>query len=165
VDLTAEGRARAAELGRRLAEQAPPLAGILASDLLRARRTAAMTGQALGLPVELDPDLRERYFGAWTGLSWDELAQREGSTFPRLSVDEALTPPGGESLAEHAHRTWAAMARGVLRRKGRPFLNISHRGTLRVLLARLKGVPCGELEAPPAPPGWVTVNWPEGEGS
>src|ERR1700731_205740 len=45
---------------------------LYASDLSRARETAEILGAKLGLGVEVDPDLREKNWGNWEGLTSEE---------------------------------------------------------------------------------------------
>jgi probable phosphoglycerate mutase len=92
------------------------IAGIVASPLMRARRTAEIVGEAVGLPVALDPDLAEVDFGAREGLpmgDWydDWIAGRytppEGETFEALlirtlrGVNAALARPGPVLIVAH----------------------------------------------------------------
>src|SRR5215813_8680553 len=67
------------DLGRTQAARAvaslPPVEVIWASDLERARATAAVIGEALGLDVQVDVRLRERNAGEWTGLTRAEIEQ------------------------------------------------------------------------------------------
>jgi len=81
TDWNADGRLQGqtdrplSDFGRRQARQlADELAGeeleaIYASDLSRARETAEIIGDRLGLATVLDPDLREKDWGTWEGLS------------------------------------------------------------------------------------------------
>jgi probable phosphoglycerate mutase len=64
---------------------------ILASDLERARRTAELLAPD-GIVVELEPALRERHAGDWTGLTRAEIDER----YPGW-IDEHRSPPGFES--------------------------------------------------------------------
>ena len=79
TDWNADGRLQGhtdrplSDFGRRQARQlADELEGeqfdaIYASDLARARETAEIVGARLGLPVVLDPDLREKDWGTGRG--------------------------------------------------------------------------------------------------
>ena len=96
--LNAYGREQAEALAGRLARE--DVAAIYASDLARARETAEIVGERLGLPVVVDPDLREKNWGTWEGLTSEE----------RLRVELA-----GESTAEHRERTVRAVERIVER--------------------------------------------------
>src|SRR5579884_1391455 len=74
------GRRQAKELAERLSGER--VDAIYASDLARARETAEIVGERLGLPVVIDPDLREKNWGSWEGLTGDERAgvEYEGET-------------------------------------------------------------------------------------
>src|SRR5688572_19392365 len=60
------GEEQARDAARRLAPG--QFSRVLASDLRRARQTAEILADALRLPVEVDPDLREIDVGDWQGL-------------------------------------------------------------------------------------------------
>ncbi len=63
---------------------------IVASDLGRARRTAELVAPP-GVAVQVDPALRERHAGDWTGLTRAEIEAR----YPGW-IDEHRSPPGFE---------------------------------------------------------------------
>jgi broad specificity phosphatase PhoE len=63
---------------------------IFASDLERARRTAELLAPS-GVDVVLEPALRERHAGEWTGLTRAEIDER----YPGW-IDEGRSPPGFE---------------------------------------------------------------------
>jgi broad specificity phosphatase PhoE len=70
------------DLGRRQAEiLAEQLAGdtvsaVYSSDLRRARETARIVAERIGLPVTEDSALREIDVGSWSGLTRDEVRER-----------------------------------------------------------------------------------------
>src|ERR1700704_4943984 len=68
--LNDHGRRQAQALAERLAGNS--IDAVYASDLSRARETAEMVGEKLGLPVLVDPDLREKNWGNWEGLTSDQ---------------------------------------------------------------------------------------------
>jgi broad specificity phosphatase PhoE len=85
--LSDRGRAQAERLARRLAAEG--VARILSSDLARAAITANCVRAATGAPLEFDPLLQERNFGAIRGMPYAE-----------VGVDifaPSYAPPGGES--------------------------------------------------------------------
>ena len=96
--LSDRGVAQAKALARRLAGAG--LAGLISSDLPRARQTAEAIAAACGLNMVLTPLLHERNFGDLRGLPYDSLG------FDPLASDAA--PPGGESQAEFSARARAA---------------------------------------------------------
>ena len=92
VPLNARGRAQAAALAEELA--ADPPSAIYTSDLSRARETAEIVGTQLGVPVILEPRLREIHVGSREGLTAEEVGDREWD---------------GEPHAEHGVRVLAAV--------------------------------------------------------
>jgi probable phosphoglycerate mutase len=101
--LSTRGFAQAAALAGRLEHAG--LAGILCSDLLRARQTAEPLAAVTGLPVVYSALLQERNFGDLRGLAYDTLP------FDPMQLDDA--PPGGESSAVFLARVAAAFAEAV----------------------------------------------------
>jgi len=98
--LSERGLAQAAQLGTRLAESR--IGRILASDYARAAMTAESLSAATGIPVVLEPLLRERNFGELRGRRYDD-----------LEVDlfgPDFAPPGGEdwpTFHERVDRAWS----------------------------------------------------------
>jgi probable phosphoglycerate mutase len=93
IPLSAAGRAKMAALRLPVAATR-----VHASPMLRARQTA----QALGLenPV-LDSRLMEQNWGAWEGLTRDEILSRHGvDAFVKAGSGEAFRPGDGESTGE-----------------------------------------------------------------
>lgn len=105
--LSARGLAQAAALARRLARTG--LAGIVSSDLARARMTAAAVAGACALPLEVTPLLQERNFGDLRGRCYDDLG------YDPLAMVEA--PAGGESRADFSRRVEAVFAHLLERRR------------------------------------------------
>jgi len=73
------------------------IASIVASPLSRARVTAEIVGQALGLPITLDPDLQEVSFGVQEGQPMSEWFTEW--------VAARFTPDGGESFPDLRSRS------------------------------------------------------------
>ncbi|HEX8360055.1 MAG TPA: histidine phosphatase family protein [Longimicrobium sp.] len=133
--LSALGRGEAERLGAHLAGE--EFGRVVASDLLRARETAALA--LPGALVETDPRLREMSFGAWDGLTWNECVARDGDLIQRWSEDPAaVAPPAGESLAAFEARIAAALAE--LPEEG-SHLWVVHAGVIHAILARWMDVP------------------------
>ncbi|GAA0475074.1 phosphoglycerate mutase [Paractinoplanes deccanensis] len=80
VPLNDLGRQQALDAAELLIKFRPD--AIVSSDLLRASDTAAALAALSGLSITFDKRLRERYFGAWQGLTMTEVAQR----FPEQHV-------------------------------------------------------------------------------
>ncbi|QQS00998.1 MAG: histidine phosphatase family protein [Austwickia sp.] len=80
-------------------------ARILASDLRRASATARIIGERCGLPVGIDPRLREIHVGAWQGLDAAGVEAAFPGAQARLSLGEDLPRGGdGERVADVVRR-------------------------------------------------------------
>jgi broad specificity phosphatase PhoE len=117
------GRTQAKELADRLAGEGAD--AIYASDLARAKETAEIVGERLGLPVVVDPGLREKNWGSWEGLTGDE----------RIGVDYV-----GESTEEHRDRVMRSVRRIVERHPDQRVVVVTHGGSLRRIQAAVNGV-------------------------
>jgi broad specificity phosphatase PhoE len=109
------GRRQAHQLGADL--EGEELEAIYSSDLARARETAEIVAERLGLPVALDSDLREKDWGTWEGLT---PAERDRVEFV------------GESTQAHQKRTLRALRRISERHPGGgSVLVVTHGGSMR----------------------------------
>ncbi|WP_054017744.1 histidine phosphatase family protein [Piscinibacter sakaiensis] len=126
--LSAAGRAQAAALATRLAGAG--LAGLVSSDLPRARETAEAVSRACGLPVHWSPLLQERNFGDWRGRAYDTLGADP------LHGD--ASPPGGETAAQFEQRVAAAFALLRVHQAGcgGPLAVVTHGLVIKALLQR-----------------------------
>ncbi|CAN5162670.1 histidine phosphatase family protein [soil metagenome] len=100
--LTDQGRAQAELLALRLVKL--PISRIISSDLRRTIDTVTPTANALGLPVEKDPRLREILNGDWTGLLPDDIANAWPEVWTAYRSGEDVLRPGGESWAHVRER-------------------------------------------------------------
>src|SRR5438876_6792690 len=72
--LNERGREQALELAELLADE--PIEAVYSSDLRRAHETARIVADRKGLDVIVDPQLRERDVGHWSGLTAAEIEER-----------------------------------------------------------------------------------------
>lgn len=108
------------------------------SDLERARETATIVAAALGLAgPRVDPELRERKFGVFEGLTREECAARHPEAW-QAWLARTATPPGGEARELAVARLGAALERIAALGEG-PALVISHGGVMRLWLMELTG--------------------------
>ncbi len=137
IPLNDEGRAQATALAYALRDE--PFDRIVSSDLSRAYDTASALARRGPLPIEPDARWREFAFGAWEGLTWEQIVQRD----PNLRGDRALqpayyTPEGGESFADVCTR----VAEAIRDLRGRSESNVliaTHAGPLHAALHVLFG--------------------------
>lgn len=119
---------------------------VISSPLQRCARFAEELGVGLGLPVEIEHDLRELHFGAWEGQSAAALMETDADDLGRFWSDPyGFTPPDGEPVEQFAARVLAAVSRLRQRYAGQRVLLISHGGVMKVLLAQARGLPREQL--------------------
>src|SRR5262249_57811378 len=107
---------------------------VLSSDLQRASETAELVAARLGLPVELDPRLREVDVGEWSGLTSAEVEER----FPEGYRQRREGRTGwvdGEELGAMAERVVAALLDLAGQHPGLLLLVVTHGGPIRAMLA------------------------------
>jgi broad specificity phosphatase PhoE len=131
IPLSEEGRAQAMAVAAALASE--PISAIVSSDLSRALETARAIAGHHGLEVRADARLREFRFGAWEGLTWDEIVARypvaEEMAFSSV---RDYAPTGGERFEHVRARVAEALAEaGVC---DGTVLFVTHAGALHALL-------------------------------
>ena len=131
------GRAQARSAARSLGA----LDAIFASDLQRATETAAIIAGELGVgPVVVDPDLRERDAGEWSGLTRAEIEEQYPGyldSSPSFAAGAPLRPPGWEAddaVLERALRALATIGDAV---DGGDVLAVTHGGLIYVIEGHL----------------------------
>ena len=146
TDLTDLGRSQALAAAEVLAKRQPLL--IVSSDLRRAHDTAETLAQCCGLPVRVDPRLRETHLGDWQGLTHHQVDA--GSPGARLAWrdDARWAPHGGESRVNVADRSTPLVAELVAGEPGwgvddaeRPVVLVAHGGLIAALTAALLDLP------------------------
>ena len=136
VHLTDTGRAQAARLPDLLRSRT--IARLFSSPLERARETAEPLARARELEVTIDDALTEVDFGAWTGMTFDELARLpEWARFnARRSVAEV---PGGERPVDVQARIVSALDRLRAQHPGQTVAAVSHADVIRAAVLHYAG--------------------------
>jgi len=135
--LNGTGHAQALALAKTLAHE--PLEAVYASDLSRAYETARAVAEPRRLPVRTLPELREKDFGTWEGLTDEEILSR----FP----DARRGHWGdGETHEDVAGRVVAALRTIAERHPGATVLVVSHGGPLRAVLSHCSAAGDGPIE-------------------
>lgn len=70
---------------------------VVSSDLVRARSTAEIIARTAGVGVSVEPALRERDVGLWSGLTSDEIEARWPGQLEAYRADPGMPFPGGEA--------------------------------------------------------------------
>jgi probable phosphoglycerate mutase len=140
IGLNARGRKQAAALAARLVGRG--ITRISASDLARARETAEIVAQHLGIAdVAVDPALRERGYGVFEGLTREECEAQHADDWARYLADRTHTPKNAELQERVVERMRAAVARVAAQAADavEATLIVSHGGAIRALLAAATG--------------------------
>lgn len=135
--LSDAGHAQARALAENL--HVPGPARLLSSDLLRAADTARPLGARLNLPVELETDLRELDVGSWSGLTREQIAEREPGQLD-LYFQGKEGWQGGETYAQHTARAVHAADRITALDDCVTCVVVTHGGTIRALVLTLLGM-------------------------
>ncbi|MHA3704454.1 histidine phosphatase family protein [Jatrophihabitans sp. YIM 134969] len=101
------GLQQAEQAGRALSGVGATL--LLSSTLRRARQTAQFVSAATGLPVQPDPRLAEQAFGAWEGLTREEVEERYADQFAIWRGGGEPNREGGETRAQAGARAAEAV--------------------------------------------------------
>lgn len=126
IPLNELGLAQAREAAVRLRNRG--ITSIVASPLSRARVTAEIVGEALGLNVTIEPDLREVSWGVHEGKPLDE--------WFHTWITGHATPEGAESFDTLRRRAVAGLNRAV----GQPpaVLVVAHGGVFRAIRSAMR---------------------------
>jgi broad specificity phosphatase PhoE len=127
--LTEKGRAQARDLAELAAQE--DLAALYCSPLARARETAAIVGERIGLEPVVDDRFAETNTGDWTEVAYADIPPQDFEAWQHAG--EGWRYPGGESLEEQMERVVMGLV-DVTQRGQLPALVVCHRGTIRVAL-------------------------------
>jgi probable phosphoglycerate mutase len=139
TELTPTGVAQAVAAAARLAELRPDV--IVSSDLRRALDTAAPLAAATGLTVRTDSRLRERYFGAWQGLTNAEAQERHPQEYARWRAGQPVDGCDVEEVDDLGKRASTALREAAELAPGGTVVVVSHGGTAKYGTVALLGWP------------------------
>jgi probable phosphoglycerate mutase len=128
-------------------------AALYSSDLGRAYETARCISEKNGLPVLVDPRLRERNFGIFQGVVKRELKTKypdESSYYKALDANYVI--PGGESFKQLSERCINCLEELAQKYLGKRILVVAHGGVLVSLFKHTLGI------SPDAPRRFLSLN-------
>ena len=144
IGLNQSGVRQAQAAGRWL--KTAGLTALYASDLKRAAATAEMIGQAVGLPAMLTPELRERCYGIFEGLTYAEAQARYPESYAAFEGrDPECNFETGETLRQLFARVTGELQAIAARHPGEKVALVSHGGVLDIINRFVRGNP---LQAP-----------------
>jgi broad specificity phosphatase PhoE len=136
TQLSELGRAQAVAAAEVLGKRQPVL--IVSSDLRRAYDTAVVLGERTGLPVRVDPRLRETHLGDWQGMTHAQIDAEAPGARLAWREDASWAPHGGESRIDVAARSVPVIAELVGAEPDwgsddRPVVVVAHGGVIAAL--------------------------------
>lgn len=163
IGLDDEGMHQAVLAGRWLAVFSPRPSVLYSSDLLRARLTAEQLAKALDLPLQLAPELRERRYGVFEGLTYDEARARYPDDYAAFEhrVPDYAFPQGGESLQTFYSRVTQRLQAIAAAHAGATIAVVTHGGVLDIVNRFVRGNPlqqARDFHIPNAGLNWVTAS-------
>lgn len=139
VDLSEQGRTQVRRLAERLGGDR--LSAIYTSPLSRTVETAEILARPHGLAPVPEDGLREIGHGRWEGLTRAEVEERFPAEYAAWEADPfTFAPVDGESGLAVLARALPVIRRIVVAHEGATVLVVSHKATLRLVLASLLGM-------------------------
>lgn len=118
-----------------------PVQAIYYGDLARTRMTAQAIGAACNTTASAQAGLLDIDFGAWTGLTPDEVGARSSDLLALWRTrPHELRIPGGESLDDVRRRSFVCMEDVAARHDGQTIVLVSHLVVCRLLILAALGL-------------------------
>lgn len=144
IALNATGRRQAAAAGQWLRQAG--IAALYSSDLQRAWATAEAIGSATGLVPLALPEMRERRYGIFEGLTYAELKARHPAGYAAFEArDPDYDFETGESLNDMFARVTGKLGQLASEHPGQSVVVVLHGGVLDIINRFVRGTP---LESP-----------------
>ena len=144
IHLNSTGRAQALAMAFNAAHHR--FSAVYSSDLTRAMDTARAVAERLGLEVHPFPELRERHYGIFQGITASEGAERYPAAYAHyIARDPDYNFETGECMRSFAQRVVSGIEHLVLHHSGQTIAAVSHGGVLDILYRKATGRP---LETP-----------------
>lgn len=136
VSLDPSGKAQAQAMADRVRRWGPQ--ACYGSPMQRCRQMASAV--APGLPLLVDPDLREIDFGRWEKRTVQEAARMDPSLVEHWAdFDLDFAFPNGENVGAFLRRVQAAADR-LVRAEPQTVLVVTHGGVIRTMICHLLGI-------------------------
>jgi probable phosphoglycerate mutase len=138
LDLNDRGRRQAERLPARLSRYS--VAASYTSPLERARQTSEPLARQLGMDARVRADLSEVDFGAWTGLTFEQLEER--ADWHQFNADRrSARAPGGERLSDVQSRIVSAIEDLAVWHRLNTIAIVSHAEVIRCALLHYLAMP------------------------
>jgi len=140
VPLSDVGRAQILRLSEYLEKKS--IDEIYCSDLSRAIDSACIIADKFNLKPIIMPEFRERHFGRWEGMTFDEINNLYPDDFKNWASDPLrFSPIDGESTLDVSNRIMPALETLINKQPEKNMLILAHGGVNRVILCNLLKIP------------------------
>lgn len=144
-DLTENGLRQVEALEERF--RSIHLDAVYSSDLRRCRKTARALYEHKGLPLQLEPGLREMNLGQWEDRPWGEIGRSDPQGIWEFQhTAPSFRAPGGESYEELRRRVSGTIFRLAARHEGETIGLSTHYIALRSALSVFHGYRVEEID-------------------
>jgi alpha-ribazole phosphatase len=134
IGLSDKGRQQMAKVAQHL--NAEPTAAIYTSPSSRALESASIISAIQACPLETIADFQEMNFGAFEGLTYDEIAGRYPDLYRQwMETSTEIRFPNGENFTEMHTRVLRGFEKILAEREGQTVIIVSHGGVNRILIA------------------------------
>jgi alpha-ribazole phosphatase/probable phosphoglycerate mutase len=144
VNLSECGERQVVEKLKLLRSLAPRI--IYTSPAKRASASARRVAGELKLPIQMADDLREINFGAFEGLTFDEIQRKYPAEYTFwMENPTEIRFPGGEGFDDLRTRVHAFLTGMLEIHRAQTVLAVAHAGVNRVILAKALGLPASNI--------------------
>jgi probable phosphoglycerate mutase len=135
---------------------------LYSSDLLRARQTAERIAHRMRLAAALRPAFRERRYGFFEGLTYEESRARYPADYHAFETRDPdfVIPFGGESLRQLHTRVSGGLSQLAAAHEGETIIVVTHGGVLDIVNRLARGNPLStprDFLIPNAAINWLCV--------
>lgn len=118
------------------------MSAVYCSDLTRAIRSAEIVAEPHSLKPVIISSLRERNFGLWEGMSFDEIMEKYPLEFDAWAGNPLkFSPMEGESTLAMRDRVIQAMSEIMENHNKENIAIVAHGGVNRIILCHILGIP------------------------
>lgn len=115
---------------------------IYASPAMRTTQTAKEIASVVSRPISYSEKLRERRFGIWDGLYFDEIEKGFPEKFLEWKKDQVnFAPEGGETIPQLSARLNEVLAEVIKSHQGQSVVIVTHVGPIRVAVTEAFEMP------------------------
>lgn len=142
--ITTKGRAQIESLAQRF--EGIHIDAVYSSDLYRTMTTAGAIYRPRGLPLRIDPDLREIGTGIWEDKPWGQWLHEDRDTLLSfLRCDPNWQVPGGETYPQVRIRMTRSIARIAATHPGQTVAVVSHGCAIKTALSAWLDLPLEQI--------------------